>query len=51
MGFIQMGGGFVGGLLAAAFGDPLTAIGTIIPAMEYVAVGSYIAYRIISRRN
>lgn len=51
MGFIQMGGGFVGGLLAAVFGDPLTAIGTIIPAMEYVAVGSYIAYRIISRRQ
>ena len=51
MGFIQMGGGFVGGLLAAVFGDPLTAIGTIIPAMEYVAVGSYIAYRIINRRQ
>jgi DHA1 family purine ribonucleoside efflux pump-like MFS transporter/DHA1 family bicyclomycin/chloramphenicol resistance-like MFS transporter len=51
MGFIQMGGGFVGGLIAAAFAAPLTSIGIIIPAMEYMAVASYIAYRIINKRQ
>ncbi|TWF50231.1 DHA1 family purine ribonucleoside efflux pump-like MFS transporter/DHA1 family bicyclomycin/chloramphenicol resistance-like MFS transporter [Neorhizobium alkalisoli] len=51
MGFIQMGGGFVGGLIASAFAAPLTSIGTIIPAMEYLAVGSYVAYRIINKRQ
>jgi Bcr/CflA subfamily drug resistance transporter len=51
MGFIQMGSGFAGGLAAAAFATPLLSFGTIIPAMEFVAVGSYVAYRIISRRN
>lgn len=51
MGFIQMGGGFVGGLMAAAFVSPLTAIGVIVPVMEYVAVASYLAYRVVSRRE
>jgi DHA1 family purine ribonucleoside efflux pump-like MFS transporter/DHA1 family bicyclomycin/chloramphenicol resistance-like MFS transporter len=50
MGFIQMGGGFAGGMLAAAFSDPLTSIGIVIPAMEYIAIGSYLAYRLVGRR-
>ncbi|TDK34617.1 Bcr/CflA family efflux MFS transporter [Rhizobium deserti] len=50
MGFIQMGGGFAGGLIAAAFASPLTSIGIIIPAMEYIAIGSYLTYRFVSRR-
>jgi MFS transporter, DHA1 family, multidrug resistance protein len=51
MGFIQMGGGFAGGLAAAAFATPLTSFGVIIPAMEFLAVGSYIAYRLVTRRQ
>lgn len=51
MGFIQMGGGFAGGLAAASFATPLVSFGTIIPAMEFAAVASYIAYRGISRRQ
>lgn len=51
MGFIQMGGGFAGGLIAAAFATPLTSFGTIIPAMEFIAVASYLAHRFISRRQ
>lgn len=51
MGFIQMGGGFLGGLVAATFANPLTSFGTIIPIMEFTAVAAYLAYRFISRRQ
>jgi MFS transporter, DHA1 family, multidrug resistance protein len=51
MGFIQMGGGFAGGLAAAAFATPLASFGTIIPLMEFIAVGSYFAFRAVSRRQ
>ena len=51
MGFIQMGGGFAGGLAATAFASPLISFGTIIPAMELTAVASYLAYRFVSRRQ
>lgn len=51
MGFIQMGGGFAGGLLAAAFASPLTSFGTIIPVMELIAVASYLAHRRLSRQE
>ncbi|MFK4769991.1 MULTISPECIES: multidrug effflux MFS transporter [Rhizobiaceae] len=51
MGFIQMGGGFVGGLVAATFANPLTSFGTIIPIMEFTAVAAYLANRFISRRQ
>ena len=44
MGFIQMGAGFLGGVAAAAIGDPLLAFGAIIPAMELMAVLSYVAF-------
>ncbi|MCB5202496.1 multidrug effflux MFS transporter [Neorhizobium sp. T786] len=50
MGFVQMGCGFIGGLAAAAMGAPLLAFGTIIPLMEFTAVGSYLAYLAINRR-
>jgi Bcr/CflA subfamily drug resistance transporter len=51
MGFIQMGGGFLGGLVAASFANPLTSFGTIIPVMEFTAVAAYLAHRFISRRQ
>ncbi len=51
MGFIQMGGGFFGGLTAATFANPLTSFGTIIPLMEFTAVAAYLAHRFISRRQ
>lgn len=51
MGFIQMGGGFAGGLIAATFASPLTSIGIIIPIMEYIAVASYVGFLIVSRRQ
>lgn len=37
-GFMQIGGGFLGTLLAALFGDPLTALGTLLPLMAVTAV-------------
>jgi DHA1 family bicyclomycin/chloramphenicol resistance-like MFS transporter len=40
-GFMQMGGGLVGGMIAAAVGTPVTAMATIIPAM---GLGSVIAW-------
>jgi DHA1 family purine ribonucleoside efflux pump-like MFS transporter/DHA1 family bicyclomycin/chloramphenicol resistance-like MFS transporter len=51
MGFIQMGGGFAGGLAASALGNPLTSLGIVIPCMEYVAVASYLCYRAARSRQ
>lgn len=51
MGFIQMGAGFLAGLLAAAIGMPLFAFGTIIPAMGLMAILSYVWYRAICNRD
>jgi DHA1 family bicyclomycin/chloramphenicol resistance-like MFS transporter len=50
MGFIQMGCGFLGGLAAALIGAPLLSFGTVIPFMEFMAVGSYLAYLALDRR-
>lgn len=44
-GFFQMGGGLVGGLIAALVGDPVTAMSTVIPSMGAVAIGAYLAWR------
>lgn len=49
MGFIQMGGGFLAGSLAALVGTPLQAFGLIIPAMELLAVASYALFVSVSR--
>lgn len=51
MGFIQMSCGFLGGLAAAMIGAPLLAFGTVIPFMEFMAVGSYLAYLAFDRRT
>ncbi|MGQ3210668.1 MAG: multidrug effflux MFS transporter [Shinella sp.] len=51
MGFIQMGSGFIAGLIAAAIGLPLFAFGTIIPAMGLMAILSYAWYRTICARD
>lgn len=40
-GFLQMGAGLVGGMLAALFGDPVLAMATVVPAMGLVAILSY----------
>ncbi len=37
-GFLQMGGGLVGGLLAGLFADPVTAIATVVPGLGLLAV-------------
>jgi Bcr/CflA subfamily drug resistance transporter len=51
MGFIQMGGGFLAGSLAAWIGTPLQAFGILIPAMELLAVASYFVLVRVSRQN
>lgn len=45
LGFVQMSCGFLGGVGAAWLGDPLTAFGTIIPAMEFLAIFAYLGFR------
>ncbi len=50
MGFIQMGGGFLGGVTASLIGMPLSAFGIIIPAMALIAVTSYVWFVRASRR-
>jgi Bcr/CflA subfamily drug resistance transporter len=50
MGFIQMAGGFLGGLAAALLGAPFTAFGLIIPAMLFLSVLSYMRFAVLTRR-
>lgn len=45
MGFIQMGGGFLGGLAGALFADPVTAFATVFPAMLALALATQLAGR------
>jgi len=44
-GFFQMGGGLVGGSIAAMIGDPVLAMATVIPAMGLLAILCWIAWR------
>lgn len=50
IGFIQMASGFLGGVAAAMIGDPLTAFGTVIPAMEFLSIAAYLAFLWARRR-
>ena len=46
IGFMQMGGGFVGSAIgAAAFGDPMLAVGTLLPALSVLAGVTYFFLR------
>ncbi len=45
MGFLQMGSGLVGGLIAATMAEPVTAMATIIPCMGLVAICSWLVFR------
>ncbi|MCO6391270.1 Bcr/CflA family efflux MFS transporter [Aliihoeflea aestuarii] len=40
-GFLQMGGGLAGGVIAALVGDPITGISTVIPGMGFFAILSW----------
>ncbi|MDQ0318044.1 DHA1 family purine ribonucleoside efflux pump-like MFS transporter/DHA1 family bicyclomycin/chloramphenicol resistance-like MFS transporter [Pararhizobium capsulatum DSM 1112] len=50
MGFIQMAGGFLGGLAAAWMGTPFAAFGIIIPTMALIPVLSYLRFVQLTRR-
>ncbi|PZU86479.1 MAG: Bcr/CflA family drug resistance efflux transporter [Shinella sp.] len=50
LGFVQMGAGFLGGISAAAIGDPLTAFGIVIPFMEFMAIFAYLGLQAARRR-
>lgn len=43
-GFVQMGGGLVGGMIAALVGDPVTGLSTVIPAMGFFAILSWVLW-------
>ncbi|MDH4441385.1 MAG: multidrug effflux MFS transporter [Rhizobium sp.] len=49
-GFLQMSAGFLGGVTAAAMGDPLHAFGIIIPIMEFCAVAGFLWLSALSKR-
>lgn len=50
MGFIQMAGGFLGGMTAALLGTPLNAFGIIIPTMLCISIVSYMIFLRTTRR-
>jgi DHA1 family bicyclomycin/chloramphenicol resistance-like MFS transporter len=45
MGFAQMGGGLVGGLIGAALGDPTVGLGVVAPVMALTALGAFLVWR------
>lgn len=45
MGFAQMGGGLVGGLIGASVGDPSVGLGMVAPVMALTATGAYLVWR------
>ena len=44
-GFVQMGSGLVGGTIAAAVGNPVMAMATIVPVMGLIAIVSWLVWR------
>lgn len=44
-GFLQMGGGLVGGLFASLFGDPVMALATVVPGLGVTALLSWLWWR------
>lgn len=51
MGFLQMGGGFIGSLFAAALGDPLLALAIVVPISAIAGPIFYIALTGSARRR
>ncbi|GEM_PF-69117 len=47
MGFFQMGGGLVGGAIAATMSDPVIAFATLIPALGFVATAAFVIWRLL----
>lgn len=50
MGFIQMGSGFFGGIVAALLGLPLLAFGIVVPVMGLISIVSYLWFLAAVRR-
>jgi DHA1 family bicyclomycin/chloramphenicol resistance-like MFS transporter len=44
-GFMQMGGGLLGSVIAVLVGEPVLAISTVIPAMGLIAVACWFGFR------
>lgn len=44
-GFMQMGGGLVGGLIAGLFVDPVAALATVIPGLGFITLASWLWWR------
>lgn len=42
LGFVQMGSGFLGGLLGALFVDPVIALQVVFPAMQVLALATFL---------
>lgn len=45
MGFAQMGGGLVGGVIGAALGDPAVGLGVVAPVMALTATLAFVVWR------
>lgn len=44
-GFLQMGGGLLGGLLSGLFADPVIAMATVVPGLGFTAIGCWLWWR------
>ena len=45
MGFFQMGGGLLGGVLAAVIGDPVHAFAILLPALGIVSTVCFLLWQ------
>ncbi|MEQ8452601.1 MAG: multidrug effflux MFS transporter [Nitratireductor sp.] len=46
-GFLQMGTGLVGGLVAALIGEPVAALAIVVPALGLIAITSWAIWRLL----
>lgn len=44
-GFVQMGGGLLGGSICALIGEPVTALATVIPAMGLISIVAWLLWQ------
>lgn len=46
-GFMQLGGGLIGGIIASLFANPVTALATVVPGLGLMTLLSYIWWRML----
>ena len=51
LGFMQIGGGLLGSLAAAALHQPVLALATVVPAMTLIALAAHYGFGLVNARE